>query len=101
MHDCEGGEKETALTFEEGALCQGRCGVDLVQSILGLPRGSTCVPVEGECVCVSVGMDAPRAVGNAGARGRGLREGSASPRLVASASLPPGVCATVLSGTRC
>ena len=27
------------------------------------------------CVCVSVGMDAPRAVGNAGARGRGFARG--------------------------
>ena len=30
-----------------------------------------------------------------------LREGFASPRVVACASLPPGVCAIVLSGTRC
>ena len=30
-----------------------------------------------------------------------LREGYASPRVVACASLPPGVCAIVLSGTRC
>ena len=83
-------------------------GVDLVQSLLPLPE-LTCSWLRGICVCMCVGMDAPRAVtaccdrvGKVGARGRcGLREGFASPRVVACASLPPGVCATVLSGTRC
>ena len=36
-----------------------------------------------ECICSSVGMDAPRAVGNAGARGRGFCE-RASPHRVSS-----------------
>ena len=75
-------------------------GVDLVQSLLLLPE-LTCSWLRGICVCMCVGMDAPRAVGKVGARGRcGLREGFASPRVVACASLPPGLCATVLIGTR-
>ena len=66
-------------------------------ALLGFP----CV-----CVCVCVCMDAPRdacgkvRVGKEGHVGCGLREGFASPRVVACASLPPGLCATVLIGTR-
>ena len=76
-------------------------GVDLVQSLLLLP-GLSWSWLRGICVCMCVDMGAPRAVGKVGARGRcGLREGFASPRVVACASLPPGVCAIVLSGTRC
>ena len=44
-------------------------GVDLVQSLLLLPE-LTCSWLRGICVCMCVGMDAPRAVGKVGARGR-------------------------------
>ena len=50
------------------------------------------VRVEFVCVCVAPFRYGTRSL---------LREGFASPRVVACASLPPGVCAIVLSGTRC
>ena len=57
-----------------------------------MDRGKVCVCLRCVCVCVS---EPPVRYAFA------LREGFASPRVVACASQPPGVCAIVQSGTRC